>query len=119
MIKQVDHDDTQHAALTAFNDLWTNKFKEDSLLVFSTGRSHHLYEALRVRCHRHHDGCLQLIRNPCNLLFKETSTLREERQHSLPALSLITRHESTVMHIAFCNALTASVDRDRTRLTGA
>jgi len=45
----VDHDDKEHAALKAFNELWKSKFAEDSLLVFSTGRSHHLYEELRVR----------------------------------------------------------------------
>jgi hypothetical protein len=47
--RQVDHDDKEHAALTAFNELWKSKFAHDSLLVFSTGRSHHLYEELRVR----------------------------------------------------------------------
>ena len=46
---QVDHDDKEHAALKTFNELWKSKFAEDSLLVFSTGRSHHLYEELRVR----------------------------------------------------------------------
>ena len=45
----MDHDDKEHAALKAFNELWKSKFAEDSLLVFSTGRSHHLYEELRVR----------------------------------------------------------------------
>lgn len=45
---QVDHNDKDNAALRAFNDLWSSHFARDSLLVFSTGRSHHLYEELRV-----------------------------------------------------------------------
>lgn len=45
---QVDHDDHDNAALTAFNQLWESKFAKDSLLVFSTGRSHALYTDLRV-----------------------------------------------------------------------
>lgn len=45
---QVDHDDKQNAALKAFNELWKSKFAEDSLLVFSTGRSLALYNELRV-----------------------------------------------------------------------
>ena len=44
----MDHEDKEHAALMAFNELWKSKFAHDSLLVFSTGRSHHLYEELRV-----------------------------------------------------------------------
>eukprot|EP00891_Asterochloris_glomerata_P006266 jgi/Astpho2/6266/fgenesh1_pm.00088_%23_25_t len=44
---QVDHDDKQNAALNAFNELWKSKFAEDSLLVFSTGRSLALYNELR------------------------------------------------------------------------
>ena len=43
----VDHDDKEHAGLREFNALWRDKFSEDSLLVFSTGRSHALYEQLR------------------------------------------------------------------------
>jgi sucrose-6-phosphatase len=46
---QVDHDDKEHAALNKFGQLWKDKFAADSLLVFSTGRSHALYEELRVR----------------------------------------------------------------------
>lgn len=46
---QVDHDDKAHQALNAFSSLWKEKFASDSLLVFSTGRSHALYEELRVR----------------------------------------------------------------------
>ena len=45
---QVDHDDKEHAALNKFGQLWKDKFASDSLLVFSTGRSHALYEELRV-----------------------------------------------------------------------
>ena len=45
---QVDHEDKQNAALNAFNELWKSKFAEDSLLVFSTGRSLALYNELRV-----------------------------------------------------------------------
>lgn len=43
----VDHDDKEHAALNKFGQLWKDKFAADSLLVFSTGRSHALYEELR------------------------------------------------------------------------
>lgn len=46
---QVDHNDKDNAALNAFNKLWEAKFAHDSLLVFSTGRSHALYTELRVR----------------------------------------------------------------------
>jgi hypothetical protein len=45
----VDHNDKENAALNAFNKLWETKFAKDSLLVFSTGRSHALYTELRVR----------------------------------------------------------------------
>ncbi len=45
---QVDHDDKEHAALNKFGQLWKDNFASDSLLVFSTGRSHALYEELRV-----------------------------------------------------------------------
>ena len=44
---QVDHADPAHTALHAFNDLWDAHFAADSLLVYSTGRSHALYEQLR------------------------------------------------------------------------
>lgn len=44
----MDHDDKEHTALNAFGTLWKEKFAADSLLVFSTGRSHALYEELRV-----------------------------------------------------------------------
>lgn len=43
----VDHDDKEHRGLREFNALWKDKLSEDSLLVFSTGRSHALYERLR------------------------------------------------------------------------
>lgn len=46
---QADHDDKEHKALNAFNELWRSKFAQDSLLVFSTGRSHALYTQLQVR----------------------------------------------------------------------
>ena len=49
---QVDHEDHDNKALNAFNQLWESKFAKDSLLVFSTGRSHALYSDLRVR-HMH------------------------------------------------------------------
>ena len=45
----VDHDDKTHAGLKEFNALWRDNktFADDSLLVFSTGRSHALYQKLR------------------------------------------------------------------------
>ncbi len=45
---QADHDDKEHKALIAFNELWRAKFAHDSLLVFSTGRSHALYKKLQA-----------------------------------------------------------------------
>lgn len=45
---QVDHNDPEHKKLKAFNDLWTSHFAKDSLLIFSTGRSHPLFIELRV-----------------------------------------------------------------------
>ena len=48
ILPQVDHDDKQHAALNAFKRLWADKFAEDSLLVFSTGRSYALFSKLTV-----------------------------------------------------------------------
>jgi len=45
---QADHDDKEHKALNAFNELWRAKFARDSLLVFSTGRSHALYKKLQA-----------------------------------------------------------------------
>ena len=43
----VDHDDKECKGLQEFNALWQEKLSKDSLLVFSTGRSHALYEQLR------------------------------------------------------------------------
>ncbi|CAG9465152.1 unnamed protein product [Pedinophyceae sp. YPF-701] len=42
----VDHDDHGDGALKEFNDLWNSKFKHDSALVFSTGRSLQLFQEL-------------------------------------------------------------------------
>ena len=50
---QVDHNDKENKALNAFNQLWESKFAKDSLLVFSTGRSHALYSELRVKTGTH------------------------------------------------------------------
>ncbi|KAK9799820.1 hypothetical protein WJX73_004740 [Symbiochloris irregularis] len=43
----VDHNDLEHKQLKAFNSLWSSHFAKDSLLVFSTGRSHSLFIELR------------------------------------------------------------------------
>lgn len=45
---QVDHKDITHEALLRFNRLWLTRFAQDSLLVFSTGRSPELFHALAV-----------------------------------------------------------------------
>ncbi|KAK9823869.1 hypothetical protein WJX72_006056 [[Myrmecia] bisecta] len=43
----VDHEDHDHKALHRFNELWKTNFAHDSLLVFSTGRSHNLFTKLQ------------------------------------------------------------------------
>ena len=43
----VDHQDDRFQSLLAFNRLWSGKFRHDSYLVFSTGRSLVKYDELR------------------------------------------------------------------------
>jgi sucrose-6F-phosphate phosphohydrolase len=57
---QVDHADPSHTALHAFNALWDAHFAADCLLVYSTGRSHALYEQLRRE--------VPALRPPCALV---------------------------------------------------
>jgi sucrose-6-phosphatase len=43
----VDHTDPQYKSLLKFNSVWSSKFRHDSFLVFSTGRSLKSYTLLR------------------------------------------------------------------------
>jgi hypothetical protein len=46
---QVQNEDLSHEKLQMFNKLWTINFSQDSLLIFSTGRSPNLFCQLWVR----------------------------------------------------------------------
>lgn len=48
-VAQVDHSDKANTALLKFNELWKAKLASNSLLIFSTGRSHKLFQELKVR----------------------------------------------------------------------
>lgn len=45
----VNHSDVHHRDLLMFNKTWMKQFSEDSLLIYSSGRSPTLYKELAVR----------------------------------------------------------------------
>lgn len=92
----MDHSDKENKSLLAFNKIWQEQFAKDSLLVFSTGRSHELYLKLRVsdlHFYSLDSGIAMAYKPGKKLNDKSMQLLREDEQ---AVMSIFTRKNISV-----------------------